>query len=169
MRSRLSIEIVRATSADDVRLIASLYPRKTPNERHEMIRRHLLPELLDQEQGSRTILLARSNGCIIGTVQVVWDTRTEPALHAPGSAIIHHLRTHPRLQGQGVGTQMIGAAEQCASSRGLVRLALAVEPENHRAHRLYTSLGFNEYARFRGQAGEPLLAMEKRLSDSPVG
>ncbi len=161
------VTIERASSSEEVFGIASLYPTKTQDQRAEMIRKNLAPELLAHEQGQRTILLAKAGDAIVGTVQVVWENvDEEPTLQAPQAAVIYHLRTHPDHQGKGIGKQLIDAAEQLVMTRGKTRVTLGVEPENTRARRLYQKWGYSEFHRYRDQQGELLLGMQKKLEAS---
>lgn len=161
-----SVEITEAVTSDDVFAIAALYPRKSDAEREEMIRRFLVPEYVAMTEGKRVVLLARHEGDVVGTVQVVWENADEePALQAPGNAVIHHLRTRPGFEGRGIGRRLIEDAEHRARRRGMARVALGVEPDNARAVRLYQSLGYEEFYRYRGEDDEAILGMRKALSD----
>ena len=163
MTASIQVDIVQAHNEEDIRQIASLYPAKTADEQEEMVQRSLLPELAEQEQGRRTILLVRWKDRVIGTVQLVWDSDDDPVLQASDTAIIHHLRTHPDFRGRGVGKQLVDIAKQLVLSRGMARLTLGVEPGNHRARRFYESLGFEQFGQYQGEQGEHILAMEHRL------
>jgi ribosomal protein S18 acetylase RimI-like enzyme len=55
---------------------------------------------------------------------------------------IWQLATHPRLQGLGLATALIGELEARAAQRGITNLRLGVEPENQRGRRLYEHLGY---------------------------
>ena len=61
---------------------------------------------------------------------------------APGAGMIHQLATLPALQSCGLGTALIGAAEDRIRARGLPRAELAVEHDNPRARALYERLGY---------------------------
>lgn len=61
---------------------------------------------------------------------------------APAAGTIHQLATLPALQSCGLGTLLIGAAEDRIRQRGLVRGELGVEHGNPRARALYERLGF---------------------------
>ncbi|MFJ1864225.1 GNAT family N-acetyltransferase [Streptomyces sp. NPDC088097] len=53
----------------------------------------------------------------------------------------------PALQSCGLGTLLVGAAEQRIRERGLHRAELAVEEDNPRARALYERLGYVAYGR----------------------
>ena len=60
----------------------------------------------------------------------------------PGGGSIHQLATLPALQSCGLGTALIGAAEERFRRRGLFRAELGVEHDNPRALALYERLGY---------------------------
>jgi ribosomal protein S18 acetylase RimI-like enzyme len=158
------IMIVEAGDFDDIAAIAELYPGKTTREKRRMIRESLGPEFEASREGRRTILLARRDGVVVGTVQVVWeDAEEEPALLPPGAAVVHHLGTHPDYRRLGIGRRLMEEAESLARARKVGELTLGVEPENVEAHRLYEKWGFRDFLSYRGQDGEPIVGMKKRL------
>lgn len=163
MKPPIPVSIVRAKSIDDLREIAALYPSKPPHEQDEMVRRNLVPEFRQQDQGKRVILLACRDERVVGTVQVIWETPDVHVLRQPGSATIHHLRTHPLLQGQGIATQLLAEAKLLAIDRGVMNLTLGVEPQNDRARRVYAAWGFEEYATYTGEHDELIIAMRLSL------
>ncbi len=65
--------------------------------------------------------------------------------HNDGSEI-GQLSTDPALQGQGLGTVLIEAAERRIGARGHQWSILGVEVENVRARKLYERLGYVAYA-----------------------
>ncbi|MFJ9950634.1 GNAT family N-acetyltransferase [Kitasatospora sp. NPDC091207] len=66
---------------------------------------------------------------------------------AEGAGTIWQLAVHPALQSCGIGTLLIGAAEQRIGSRGLRRAELGVEEDNSRARALYERLGYVAHER----------------------
>jgi len=66
---------------------------------------------------------------------------------SPGAGTLWQLAVHGALQSLGIGTLIIGAAEQRIRARGLDRAELAVEDSNPRARALYERLGYAEYGR----------------------
>jgi ribosomal protein S18 acetylase RimI-like enzyme len=57
------------------------------------------------------------------------------------------LATHPRLQGLGLGTLLIGGAEDRIRARGFRWVSLGVEDHNPRARALYERLGYRACGR----------------------
>ncbi|MFG1907622.1 GNAT family N-acetyltransferase [Kribbella sp. NPDC048928] len=63
----------------------------------------------------------------------------------PGAGSLWQLSVHPALQSCGIGTVLIGAAEQRILARGLDRAEIGVELSNPRARALYERLGYVAY------------------------
>jgi ribosomal protein S18 acetylase RimI-like enzyme len=66
---------------------------------------------------------------------------------APGVATIMQIATHGDLQGLGLGTALIAAAEERIRRRGLTVARMGVEDDNPRARALYERLGYQEVSR----------------------
>jgi ribosomal protein S18 acetylase RimI-like enzyme len=65
----------------------------------------------------------------------------------PGVAEIMQVATHGGLQGLGLGTALIAAAEERIRQRGFAVARIGVEDDNPRARALYERLGYQEVAR----------------------
>ena len=63
----------------------------------------------------------------------------------PGAGSVWQLAVQPALQSCGIGTLLIGAAEERIRGRGLQRAEIAVELSNPRARALYERLGYVAY------------------------
>lgn len=63
----------------------------------------------------------------------------------PGAGSLWQLSVHPALQSCGIGSVLIGAAEQRILARGHSRAELGVELSNPRARALYERLGYVAY------------------------
>ena len=120
----LAVDIVEAAHLDDIRGIAALYPTKTTAERAELVTTSLAPEFVEHQHGKRTILLAKLDGRVVGTAQVVWHS-DDPVLSGPDTAIIHHVRTHPDFRERGVATRLLDAANASPSRVGASESLLA--------------------------------------------
>ncbi|MGW4231710.1 GNAT family N-acetyltransferase [Streptomyces sp. NPDC004980] len=64
-----------------------------------------------------------------------------------GVGTLWQLAVHPALQSCGVGTFLVGAAEERIRNRGLRQAELGVEESNLRARALYERLGYVAYDR----------------------
>jgi ribosomal protein S18 acetylase RimI-like enzyme len=49
-------------------------------------------------------------------------------------------------RGRGIGTRLVSAMEEAARARGLKRIGIGVLAGSNRVHRLYTTLGYRDYA-----------------------
>ncbi|HWH69019.1 MAG TPA: GNAT family N-acetyltransferase, partial [Candidatus Sulfotelmatobacter sp.] len=90
-----------------------------------------------QQRGGNLMLLAEVNGVPVGQVWVDLcrsKSETTPFLWA--------LRVIPWLQGLGIGTRLLEAAEAEVRQRGFTCLELGVEKPNRRARKLYERLGY---------------------------
>ncbi|MEE1738686.1 GNAT family N-acetyltransferase [Streptomyces sp. BE147] len=64
-----------------------------------------------------------------------------------GVGTLWQIAVHPALQSCGIGTFLVGAAEQRIRARGLLHAELGVEESNPRARVLYERLGYAAYDR----------------------
>ena len=103
---------------------------------------------LDRQSRARGVLLtAWHAGLVIGDVYLWLEPAEEPEIreHLPGTPLVTHLEIHPEHRRIGVGTSLIGAAEQLLTAKGFDEVALAVEVNNRAAAKLYTRLGYQEW------------------------
>jgi ribosomal protein S18 acetylase RimI-like enzyme len=87
--------------------------------------------------GEEVFLVADANHFPVGQVWVDLTTKRPER-----TGVIWALRVLPCLQGLGIGTRLIGAAEQAMKARGHATSELGVEKDNPRAQRLYERLGY---------------------------
>ena len=91
-------------------------------------------------------------------VAQVWLDFERPA--QPDTALLWALRTHPQVQGRGIGSRLVRRAEDIAARRGKRAVELGVEKQNVRARRFYERLGYarvgevEETCRYRSPDGE---------------
>jgi ribosomal protein S18 acetylase RimI-like enzyme len=82
---------------------------------------------------------------------------------SPGAATIMQVATHSDLQGLGLGTALIAAAEERIRRRGIAVARIGVEDDNPRARALYERLGYYEVGRravsWEAEAGDGSLFM----------
>jgi ribosomal protein S18 acetylase RimI-like enzyme len=72
-----------------------------------------------------------------------------------GAGTLYQLAVHGAVQSCGIGTLLIGAAEQRIRARGRHRAELAVELNNPRAQALYERLGYLAYGSRPQEWDEP--------------
>lgn len=90
-----------------------------------------------QQQGSALILLGDAGGFPVAQVWIDFADR--------GSRECPHfwaVRVFPPLQGAGLGTALLAAAERQVEQAGASRAELGVEPHNDRARAFYERLGY---------------------------
>jgi RimJ/RimL family protein N-acetyltransferase len=63
----------------------------------------------------------------------------------PGAPVLTHVEVVPEQQGNGVGKLIVRTAEELARAHGRSEIALGVRPENERARKLYTGLGYADW------------------------
>ncbi len=100
-----------------------------------------LASALHSRPGAHT-LLAEHNGEFVGLLNAFEGFSTfacKPLLN------IHDVIVTETLRGQGIGKQLMAAAEQLARDLGCCKLTLEVLEGNHKAKAAYTSLGYAGY------------------------
>ena len=129
-------EVRSASDADLATLVAVL------DERHWFTDR-----LARQQRGGGVLLVAWLEGQPVGEVFLDCEPATEPEVRRqlPGVARLDHLEVPGPFWGQGIGTALIGAAEDSARQLGHERIALGVGLGNPRARRLYERLGYGDW------------------------
>jgi ribosomal protein S18 acetylase RimI-like enzyme len=89
-------------------------------------------------QEALAILVAvGSDDTPVGKVHLDFQARA-----GEGIAILMATAVAPELQGEGIGTQLMHAAETLACGRGYESIVLGVEDSNSDARRLYERLGY---------------------------
>jgi GNAT superfamily N-acetyltransferase len=130
------VEIRPGSDADFARLVAVL------GEHHWFTDR-----LARQQRGGGVLLVAWLEGRPAGEVFLEFEPATEPEVRRqlPGVPRLDHLEVLGPLWGQGIGTALIGAAEDSARQLGHQRIALGVGLDNPKARRLYERLGYVDW------------------------
>lgn len=130
----IDLRIGPATEQEVERLVA------TSRTAHEAA--HLRERLARQQDGRGLLLLAWDQERWVGRTTLSWESAYPRVRTAhPGTAEINAL--HAFQTGRGIGTAIIGRAEQLASDHGHRQIGLAADPEaNTGARRLYERLGY---------------------------
>ena len=133
----------------------------------------------EMQQGRRILLVATAGGAIVGQVFIqLWSAETQYA-DGISRGYLYALRVRPGWQKQGLGTQLIAAAEEALRARGYRTAVIAAGKDNSGALRLYERLGYGIIAEDPGvwyfhdvngqqqSVEEPCWVMEKSLDVKP--
>ena len=103
-------------------------------------------------------LVYENEGRVCGYVLVLFHTGTSLAR-------MYSLAVSPELGGQGIGTELIGAAESLALAHDCITLRLEVRLDNANAIRRYEKLGYRQFGRMPDYYEDHMEALrfEKRL------
>jgi GNAT superfamily N-acetyltransferase len=93
------------------------------------------------------VMVADSDGEILGFVCVVATTRGDSPDDPATFAWVHDIFVRPEHRRQGVATALMAEAESFVRSRGARELRLGVLDRNADARALYRGLGFRDYMR----------------------
>ncbi len=85
------------------------------------------------ESPSSDILVARADTPIVGSVMVGFDGHR---------GWVYYLACHPGSRNQGIGRQLMVAAEDWLKIRGAPKIQLMVRDDNMQARGFYASLGY---------------------------
>jgi ribosomal protein S18 acetylase RimI-like enzyme len=129
---------VRPITRDTLLLVERHLPYGPPEKHAERLR--------CQQREEVVYLVAWYNGTPVGHALLKWRGAAENhlAAHFQGNCPdVEDLLVDERCRSQGVGTQLLLAAERMASKRGFRQLGLSVDTRNKRAYQLYERLGFH--------------------------
>jgi GNAT superfamily N-acetyltransferase len=129
--------------------------------------RHFFTDHLARQQAGRGVLLvAWLDGRPVGDVYLACEPADVPRVRRllAGVPQLSHLEVVGPLQRRGIGTALIGAAEETARRLGHEWLALAVGVDNPDARRLYQRLGYADW-----RHGTVVVTWVDRDRDGPPG
>jgi len=106
---------------------------------------------LDACQGRKTILLAKSDGVIVGQLIVQFGTDLACLPRPELTGYLYSFRVREGFRGRGVGSQLIETAEAALRERDYQQAAIAAAKVNPRARRLYERLGYSVVGEDPGQ------------------
>lgn len=132
--------LIRTATAEDVRCLEWDREMWAFRELFEQAYQEML-------QGRRLMLVADVGGHPVGRLFVHLSAGNW--VYADGStrAYLYSLHVMGPLQGRGIGTRLIQAAEQELCQRGFQWATIAVAVENDGARRLYERLGYTVFRR----------------------
>jgi len=85
------------------------------------------------EGPTSAILIARSDEVIVGCVMAGFDGHR---------GWVYYLASHPRWRGQGIGRELMRAAEEWLKERGAPKIQLMIRGDNEIARGFYAALGY---------------------------
>ena len=93
------------------------------------------------------LVAAREDGSVAGSAFLRLAPAEEAELREwlPGAPVLTHVEVVPDQQGNGVGKMIVRAAEEHARAHGRSEIALGVRPDNERARKLYSGLGYVDW------------------------
>jgi GNAT superfamily N-acetyltransferase len=147
------VEIRPGSDADLADLVAVL------GQRH-----YFTDHLARQRAGRGVLLVAWLDGRPVGDVFLAWEPADVPQVRRqlPGVPQLSHLEVLGPLQRRGIGTALIGAAEDTARRLGHGQITLAVGVDNPDARRLYERLGYVDW-----RHGTIVASWQERDRDGP--
>jgi GNAT superfamily N-acetyltransferase len=101
-----------------------------------------------QQEGRSTYLIAWLGGLPVGHLNLRWQGPEESPIaqqRLAGCPEFNAIVVLPEYRSQGIGTQLIAAAERMARQRGHQAVCLGVSVENARARALYEGLGYVDW------------------------
>jgi GNAT superfamily N-acetyltransferase len=102
---------------------------------------HNFPDV-ERDLPAGQVYLARLGAEAVGTFVLRW---TDEAVWGPDdgdAGYLHRLATRPEVAGQGIGQELITAADGLVAARGRHWLRLDCDRDNNKLRRYYESLGF---------------------------
>ncbi len=130
--------LIRTCSAADVELLEQCIPsRGTYAHAYHFAQ---------QQTGCQLYLVALQRHLPAGSCVLRWSgwVGTAVGAHLRDCPEITNLHVVEELRGRGIGTALIGAAEDRARAAGFERISIGVAEENPRAAKLYERLGYDD-------------------------
>lgn len=103
------------------------------------------------QEGTRTVLVAKKEGRIAGSVQLGYDTMP----NQPHRADVNKLLVHPDFRRQGIGLALMVRLEALARELGRSLMTLDTRTGD-KAEPLYASLGYQTVGVIPGYARDPM-------------
>ena len=100
----------------------------------------------DALRGQRLMLVAVQGQRLVGQVFIQLSSTETRYADGYSRAYLYSLRVRPELQGQGLGTRLLSAAEAALRARGFTTAVIAAGKDNPGAYRLYERLGYRSFA-----------------------
>jgi ribosomal protein S18 acetylase RimI-like enzyme len=89
-------------------------------------------------------LVAEADGAIVGQVFVQLMSRKGVYADGTSSGYLYAFRVRPEYRNQGIGGELMQAAENALRERAFNRAVIAVAKTNERARNLYEKMGYRK-------------------------
>lgn len=133
-----NVDIQQLSEADLAEIPAAFAAVQWPGKAAEQYRRYLR----EQSDGTRLILVARSEGTFAGYVTVVWQSAYPPFRDA-GIPEIQDFNVLPDFRRRGIGSALMDAAEQAVAERvDIVGIGVGLYADYGSAQRMYARRGY---------------------------
>jgi ribosomal protein S18 acetylase RimI-like enzyme len=93
----------------------------------------------------RVILVAESNGKLVGQIFVQLTIHRQDFKRNTESGYLHAFRVRPQYRNRGIGTRLLQSAEAALYELGFERAVIAASVDNHGARRLYERQGYRPF------------------------
>lgn len=136
------MEITQARAEDIAelaRLLGVLLSQEAEFEANPEVQQRGLEQIIRNPEVGH-ILLARSDGKIIGMVNLLYTVSTALGERV---AILEDMVVLPEARGRGVGSSLIENAIELAKKSGCRRITVLSDEDNASAHRFYQRHGFH--------------------------
>jgi ribosomal protein S18 acetylase RimI-like enzyme len=143
--------------------------------RYQHFRRLYRRAMTEAQRGRRILLVAEVDGRIVGQIFIQLASGRAELADGERSGYLYAFRVRPSFRGQGIGSQLLEAAEQALRVRAFERAVIAVAQDNQAALRLYENHDYRRFAEDPGEwsyidhrgrlqrVSEPAFILEKRL------
>lgn len=105
----------------------------------------------ETRSGRRVMLVAEAASRIVGQLFIQLDFPPKRGSETRATAYLYSFRVRPEYRQQGIGTQLIQAAEERLVGMGYRRTVISVAVANRTARRLYERLGYRVFTQDPGQ------------------
>jgi GNAT superfamily N-acetyltransferase len=129
---------IRPLQHNDIALIANAFAEIGWNKPASQYQGYLS----EQESGRRLMLIATIKGTFAGYLTIVWES-SYPPFRESGIPEIVDFNVLPKFQRQGIGTQLMDAAEEKIAARSSIAgIGVGMTRDYSAAHVLYIKRGY---------------------------
>jgi GNAT superfamily N-acetyltransferase len=138
-QDEITTGIASASDIDElVSLLGLLFAQEAEFSPNDDLQRTGLCRIIEEPQRGEIIVLRMQNE-VVGMTTLLYTISTALGARV---ALLEDMIVHPRYRNQGLGEQLVNAANQRAITVGCQRITLLTDEDNHAAHRFYQRHGF---------------------------